>query len=76
MDESISVTIRIKSSFDNSQSKEVIDINTTAPEESILDLTEMNIPTWAYAAGGTLGLLVLLAIVMSIRKRIKGEWGR
>ncbi|GIS43261.1 MAG: hypothetical protein Ct9H90mP16_03310 [Candidatus Poseidoniales archaeon] len=53
MDESISVTIRIKSSFDNSQSKEVtLTLNTTAPEESILDLTEMNIPSWAYAAGG------------------------
>ena len=76
MDESISVTIRIKSSFDNSQSKEVtLTLNTTAPEESILDLTEMNIPSWAYAAGGTLGLLVLLAIVMSIRKRIKGASG-
>ena len=76
MDESISVTIRIKSSFDNSQSKEVtLTLNTTAPEESILDLTQMNIPSWAYAAGGTLGLLVLLAIVMSIRKRIKGASG-
>ena len=73
MDESISVVIRVKSSFDNSQSTEVtLTLNTTAPEESISDLTEMNIPSWAYIAGGTLGLLVLLAIVMSIRKRIKG----
>ena len=35
----------------------------------------MNIPTCAYAAGGTLGLLVLVAIVMSIRKRIIGASG-
>ena len=73
MDESISVVIRVKSSFDNSQSTEVtLTLNTTAPEESILDLTEMNIPSWAYIAGGTLSFLVLLAIVVSIRKRIKG----
>ncbi len=76
MDESISVIIRIKSSFDNSQSTEVtLTLNTTAPEESILDLTAMNIPSWAYIAGGTLSFLVLLAIVMSIRKRIKGAGG-
>ena len=76
MDESISVTIRIKSSFDNSQSTEVtLTLNTTAPEESILDLTEMNIPSWAYIAGGTLSFLVLVAIMASIRKRIKGASG-
>jgi len=76
MDESISVTIRIKSSFDNSQSTEVtLTLNTTAPEESILDLTEMNIPSWAYIAGGTLSFLVLVAIMVSIRKRIKGASG-
>ena len=76
MDESISVTIRVKSTFDNSQSTEVtLTLNTTAPEESILDLTQMNIPSWAYAAGGTLSLLVLLAIVVSIRKRFKGANG-
>jgi hypothetical protein len=76
IDESISVIIRIKSSFDNSQSQEVtLTLNTTAPEESILDLTEMNIPSWAYIAGGTLSFLVLVAIMASIRKRIKGASG-
>ena len=73
MDESFAVMIKIKSSFDNSQTTEVsLTLNTTAPEESILDLTEMNVPTWAYVAGGTLSLLVLFAIVMSFRKRIRG----
>ena len=76
MDESISVVIRVTSSFDNSQSTEVtLTLNTTAPEESILDLTEMNIPAWAYIAGGTLSFLVLVAIMASIRKRIKGASG-
>ena len=76
MDESISVVIRVTSSFDNSQSTEVtLTLNTTAPEESILDLTEMNIPSWAYIAGGTLSFLVLVAIMVSIRKRIKGASG-
>ena len=76
MDESISVVIRVTSSFDNSQSTEVtLTLNTTAPEESILDLTEMNIPSWAYIAGGTLSFLVLVAIMASIRKRIKGASG-
>ena len=76
MDESITVVIRVTSSFDNSQSTEVtLTLNTTAPEESILDLTEMNIPSWAYIAGGTLSFLVLVAIMASIRKRIKGASG-
>ena len=46
-------------------------VNTTAPEESILDLSAMNIPTWAYIAAGTLGILFLFAIVVSISKRAK-----
>ncbi len=69
-DESLSIIIRIKSSFDNSESVDVtLIINTTAPEENILDLTAMNIPTWAYIAAGTLGVLFLFAIVRSVTKR-------
>jgi len=69
-DESLSITIRIKSSFDNSESVDVtLIINTTAPDENILDLTAMNIPTWAYIAAGTLGVLFLFAIVRSVTKR-------
>jgi hypothetical protein len=69
-DESLSITIRIKSGFDNSESVDVtLIINTTAPEENILDLTAMNIPTWAYIAAATLGTLFLFAILRSVTKR-------
>ena len=47
------------------------DSNTTAPEESLLDLTAMNIPTWAYIAAGTLAVLLVFAIVLSITKRVR-----
>ena len=71
-DESLSIVIRVQSLFDNSQSVDItLAVNTTAPEESILDLSAMNIPTWAYIAAGTLGILFLFAIVMSISKRAK-----
>ena len=71
-DESFSVVIRVKSNVDNSESVDVtLVINTTAPEESVLDLTAMNIPSWAYAAAGTLALLFVLAIVRSVTKRAK-----
>ena len=71
-DESLSIVIRVKSGFDNSESVDItLSVNTTAPEESILDLSAMNIPTWAYIAAGTLGILFLFAIVMSISKRAK-----
>ncbi len=71
-DESLSILIRVKSGFDNSQSVDItLVINTTAPEESVLDLTAMNIPSWAYIAAGTLALLFVLAIVRSVTKRAK-----
>ena len=71
-DESLSIVIRVQSLFDNSQSVDItLPVNTTAPEESILDLSAMNIPTWAYIAAGTLGILFLFAIVMSVSKRAK-----
>ena len=71
-DESLSIVIRVQSLFDNSQSVDItLAVNTTAPEESILDLSAMNIPTWAYIAAGTLGILFLFAIVMSVSKRAK-----
>ena len=71
-DESLSIVIRVQSLFDNSESVDItLAVNTTAPEESILDLSAMNIPTWAYIAAGTLGILFLFAIVMSISKRAK-----
>jgi len=71
-DESLSIVIRVKSGFDNSESVDItLAVNTTAPEESILDLSAMNIPAWAYIAAGTLGILFLFAIVMSISKRTK-----
>ena len=71
-EESFSVVIRVKSNVDNSESVDVtLVINTTAPEESVLDLTAMNIPSWAYAAAGTLALLFVLAIVRSVTKRAK-----
>jgi len=34
-------------------------------------LTAMNIPTWAYIAAGTLAVLLVFAIVLSITKRVK-----
>ena len=72
VDESFSITVQVKSGFSNSESVDItLSINTTAPEESILDLSAMNIPAWAYIAGGTLGILFLFAIVMSISKRAK-----
>ena len=71
-DESLSIVIRVQSLFDNSQSVDItLPVNTTAPEESILDLSAMNIPPWAYIAAGTLGILFLFAIVMSVSKRTK-----
>jgi hypothetical protein len=71
-DESFSITIRVKSEFSNSDSVYItLTINTTAPEESILDLTAMNIPAWAYIAAGTLAVLFVFAIVLSISKRVK-----
>ena len=71
-DESFSITIRIHSDFDNSESVDItLTINTTAPEESLLDLTAMNIPAWAYIAAGTLAVLLVFAIVLSITKRVK-----
>ena len=71
-DESLSILIRVKSGFDNSESVDItLVINTTAPEESVLDLTAMNIPSWAYIAAGTLALLFVLAIVRSVTKRAK-----
>ena len=71
-DESFSITIRVKSEFSNSDSVYItLTINTTAPEESLLDLTAMNIPAWAYIAAGTLAVLLVFAIVLSITKRVK-----
>ena len=71
-DESLSILIRVRSGFDNSESVDItLVVNTTAPEESVLDLTAMNIPTWAYIAAGTLALLFVLAIVRSVTKRAK-----
>ena len=46
-------------------------VNTTAPEDTLLDLTAMNIPAWAYIAAGTLAVLLVFAIVLSITKRVK-----
>ena len=70
-DESFSIIIRVKSSVDNSKSVDVtLTINTTAPEESVLDLTALNVPSWAYAAAGTLALLFVLAIARSLTKRV------
>ena len=71
-DESFSITIRVKSEFSNSDSVYLtLTINTTAPEESLLDLTAMNIPVWAYIAAGTLAFLLVFAIILSITKRVK-----
>ena len=71
-DESLSILIRVKSGFDNSESVDItLVVNTTAPEESVLDLTAMNIPSWAYIAAGTLALLFVLALVRSVSKRAK-----
>jgi len=71
-DESFAVVIRIQSSVDNSQSIDItLTVNTTAPEETLLDLTSMNIPTWAYIAAGTLAVLILFATVLSLSKRSK-----
>ena len=71
-DESFSITIRVKSEFSNSDSVYLtLTINTTAPEESLLDLTAMNIPVWAYIAAGTLTFLLVFAIILSITKRVK-----
>ena len=70
-DESFSIIIRVESSVDNSKSVDVtLTINTTAPEESVLDLTALNVPSWAYAAAGTLALLFVLAIARSLTKRV------
>lgn len=70
-DESFSIIIRVESSVDNSKSVDVtLTINTTAPEESVLDLTALNVPSWAYAAAGTLALLFVLAIARSVTKRV------
>ena len=72
VDESFTITVQVQSGFSNSESVDItLSINTTAPEESILDLSAMNIPTWAYIAAGTLGILFLFAIVVSISKRAK-----
>jgi len=69
-DESLSILIRVKSGFDNSESVDItLVVNTTAPEESVLDLTAMNIPSWAYIAAGTLAILFVLAIARSVTKR-------
>ena len=72
VDESFTISIRVKSEFSNSDSVYIsLTINTTAPEESLLDLTAMNIPAWAYIAAGTLALLFVFAIILSITKRVK-----
>ena len=72
VDEEFTITVQIRSAFSNSESVEIsLTINTTAPEESPFDLNAMNIPPWAFIAAGTLGLLILFAIVMSITKRAK-----
>ena len=71
-DESFTISIRVKSEFSNSDSVYLtLTINTTAPEESLLDLTAMNIPAWAYIAAGTLAVLFVFAIILSITKRVK-----
>ena len=71
-DESFTISIRVKSEFSNSDSVYItLTINTTAPEESLLDLTAMNIPAWAYIAAGTLAVLFVFAIILSITKRVK-----
>ena len=71
-DESLSIIIRVKSSVDNSETTDItLIINTTAPEENILDLTAMNIPSWAYIAAGGVGILFLFAIITSVTKRAK-----
>ena len=72
VDESFTISIRVKSEFSNSDSVYIsLTINTTAPEESLLDLTAMNIPAWAYIAAGTLAVLLVFAIILSITKRVK-----
>ena len=72
VDESFSISIRVKSEFSNSDSVYItLTINTTAPEETLLDLTAMNIPAWAYIAAGTLAVLFIFAIILSITKRVK-----
>ncbi len=75
-DETFDLNIRIISSSGSSNNANLaLTVNTSAPEESILDITAMNIPSWAYIAGGTLGILFVLAAALSISKRLRGNKG-
>ena len=69
-DETFEVDIQIRSENGDNINM-ALTINTSAPDESILDFTAMNIPNWAYIAGGTLGILFVLAAALSISKRLR-----
>ena len=71
--ESIEVRVTATSTERLGSTSEVFTVNATAEPESILDFSAMNIPTWAWIAGGVLATLVVLAVIASLVKRMKSK---
>ena len=74
--EIIEVTITASSTVRSLSVTEIFTVEATAAPESILDLSSMNIPMWAFIAGGVLGLLVVVAILTIITRKIKSVSSR
>jgi len=68
--EVIQVDITISSNMRQMSSTEVFNINATSAPAGLLDLSAMNIPSWAYIAAAVLAGLVVLAVVISIGKKL------
>ena len=69
--ETIEVTVTASSTVRSLSVTEIFTVDATAAPESILDLSSMNIPMWAYIAGGVLGLLVAVAILTIIVRKFR-----
>ena len=67
----IEVTVTASSTVRSLSVTEIFTVEATAAPESILDFSSMNIPMWAYIAGGVLGLLVAVAILTIIVRKFK-----
>lgn len=53
--------------------KAVVNLNLTAASESLIpNFAAGEIPTWAYAGGGIIGVLILAAVGMVIFRRVRG----
>lgn len=75
-DEVIEVRLTATSNLRAMSAMEVFNINATAAPESLLDLNAMNIPSWAYIAAGVVAGLVVLAVMISVIKKLSSGASR